>query len=247
VTLGRLVTRAFRLDERSSESELMDTRTLPPPVADRTLRFLEMTNRRFGGTGVILRHLERWSHAWDAGRAITVLDIGTGAADIPKSIVSWAKRRGAAVRVTAIDMAPDIADAARARARDVPQITVEQATLDEVAASGRRFDYVTASLFLHHVPGDRLAAALLTIDRLAVRGVVIGDLVRTAAGLVAVGVLSAVAGNAIVRHDGPLSVRRAFTVLELSRLAADLDLRYLRAQREGAFRLSLAGEKEAHA
>jgi hypothetical protein len=59
--------------------------------------------------------------------------------------------------------------------------------------------------------------------------------------------LSALAGNVIVRHDGPLSVRRAFTLPELSRLVHELDLRYLRARRESPFRLSLAGQKVSHA
>jgi SAM-dependent methyltransferase len=244
VTPG-LLTRALRLHARSGHDELMDTLSLPAPVADRTLRFLEMTNRRFGGTHIILKHLDRWRRGWESGRTVTVLDVGTGAADIPRALVAWAGARGAAVRVTAIDVAPDIADVARARVRGIPEIAIEQAPLADVAASGRRFDYVIASLFLHHVPAHRLRETLLALDRLAVRGVVIGDLVRNPAALLAVGALSRLAGNAIVRHDGPLSVRRAFTVGELASLAAALGLRYLRARREGLVRLSLAGEKEA--
>jgi len=51
----------------------------------------------------------------------------------------------------------------------------------------------------------------------------------------------------VVRHDGPLSVRRAFTVHELARLAAGLGLSYLQARQERPFRLSLAGEKPRRA
>jgi 2-polyprenyl-3-methyl-5-hydroxy-6-metoxy-1,4-benzoquinol methylase len=244
---GRLLMRAFGLHARSHRHELMDSVALPPEVADRVLRFLELTNRRFGGTSLVLRHLERWWMLSAPGRAVTVLDVGTGAADIPRRLVRWGGARGTPIRVTAIDMAPDIAAAARARVRDEPDIDVEQATLAEVAASGRRFDYVIGSLFLHHVPAAELHETLRAIDRLAVRGVILGDLARGPAALLAVGFLSVVAGNRIVRHDAPLSVRRAFTVAELSALAADLDLGYLRARPEGPFRLSLAGEKEAHA
>jgi 2-polyprenyl-3-methyl-5-hydroxy-6-metoxy-1,4-benzoquinol methylase len=239
--------RALGLEARSRQDELMDTLALSPSVADRTLRFLELTNRRFGGTAIVLRHLERWSHAWPPGRTITVLDVGTGAADIPRTLVAWGRARETPMQVTAIDMAPDIAAAARARVDGTVGIDIEQATLAEVDASGRRFDYVIASLFLHHVPDAALREALLAIDRLAVRGVVLSDLVRSPGGLLAVGFLSAVAGNAIVRHDGPLSVRRAFTIGELRTLSADLGLRYLRARQEGPFRLSLAGEKGGHA
>lgn len=247
MTLEAILSRALGLQARSTRVELMDTVALPPPVADRALRFLELTNRRFGGTALVLRHLERWSTGWAAGRAISVLDVGTGAADIPRAIVAWARARGTPVHVTAIDMARDVADAARARVCRVPEIDVEQATLADTASGRRRFDYVTASLFLHHVPAGDLPGALRAIDRLAIRGVIVGDLVRGVPGLLAVSFLSALAGNAVVRHDGPLSVRRAFTVAELARLAADLGLGYLRARREGAFRLSLAGEKVVRA
>ena len=245
--LGEVLARALGLEQRSSAEELMDTVPLSAPVVEETLRFLELTNRRFGGTAIVLRYLRRWRANWPGDRAITVLDVGTGAADIPRALVSWARSAGVEMRVTGIDIAPDIAAVARERVRDVSEITIEQDDLDAVAASGRRFDYVTASLFLHHVPPSRVGDALLAIDRLSARGVIVGDLRRAPIALAAVGFLSAVAGNAVVRHDGPLSVRRAFTVHELARLAAGLGLSYLQARQERPFRLSLAGEKPRRA
>jgi 2-polyprenyl-3-methyl-5-hydroxy-6-metoxy-1,4-benzoquinol methylase len=245
--LGRALTRALGLEHRSSADELMDTVRLPAQVVDETLGFLELTNRRFGGTGIVLRQLDRWRAEWPAGRTMTILDVGTGAADIPRALVSWARAADLHLEVTGIDIAPDIVAAARERVRGVAGIAIEQASLFDVSSSGRRFDYVTASLFLHHVPPERTGDALLALDHLAARGVVLGDLRRSAVSLAAVGFLSAVAGNAIVRHDGPLSVRRAFTVDELARLADRLGLRYLQARREGPFRVSLCGEKADHA
>ena len=178
---------------------------------------------------------------------MTLLDVGTGAADIPRALVSWARASGFGLEVTAIDSAPDVVTAARKRVRDVPGIVLEHAALADLASSGRRFDYVTASLMLHHVPPGRTAGALGDLDRLATRGVIVGELRRSPASLIAIHMVSTLAGNAIVRHDGPLSVRRAFTVDELARLAADLGLGYLRARPEGLFRLSLSGEKLDHA
>lgn len=243
MTLAGTLARGLGLGQRSAASEWMDTVALPPAVADRTLAFLEMTNRAFGGTAVILRHLERWRGGWTARRPVSILDVGTGAADIPTAVVRWAADRGVQVRITAIDMAPDIAAVARARVSGIPEISVRQATLDEIAGSNERFDYVTASLFLHHVPPTQLREALLAIDRLAVRGIVIGDLVRSVAGFIGVALLASVAGNRVVRHDGPLSVKRSFTVGELSEVVSDLGLHYLQVRREGVFRLSVAGEK----
>jgi 2-polyprenyl-3-methyl-5-hydroxy-6-metoxy-1,4-benzoquinol methylase len=244
---GRALTRRLGLDRRSSASEIMDTEPLSAPVVDRTLGFFELTNRRFGGAGIVLRTLERWRAGWPAGAALRLLDVGTGAADIPRALLAWAHSVGVDMSITAIDSAPDVAAAARERARGVRGLSIELASLADVAASGRRFDYVTASLFLHHVTPDRTVEALASLDRLATRGVVISDLRRSWFALAGVGLLAYAAGNAVVRHDGPLSVRRAFTVEELRGLASECRLGYLTARSEGPFRVSLSGEKHGAA
>ena len=231
------------LTRRATDDELMDTVPLSDAEVRWTLRWLQITNRYFGGTHAILRHLAAWSTDWPKDRAIELLDVGTGAADIPAAIVRWARRRGISVRITAIDSAPDIAAAAQVAVRDVPEIAVEQRDLFELAATGRRFDVVIASLFLHHMPPERTRAALVAIDSLAARGVVISDLLRSPLTWAAVGALARVTGNRIVRHDAPLSVRRAFTVHELGRLAAAAGVPHLRARREGQFRVGLTGLK----
>ena len=238
--LARSLRRACRLDTRATESEMMDTRHLPEPVVHQTLRFLALTNRRFGGAAVVVRHLARFIRHWPPERPIRVLDVGTGGADIPCRLVEWARLRRFALEVTAIDSAPDIVEAARARAHDVPEIVVQEADLFQLAESGARFDYVVASMVLHHMPPSRTPQALLALDRLAVRGVIVSDLLRAPSAFLAVWALSRLAGNAVVRHDGPLSVQRGFTVGELTRLAADVGLPHLEARRERWFRVSLA-------
>ena len=241
--IGRALDRRLGLLHRATDDELMDTLPLSEAEVRSTLRWLQFTNRRFGGTRTILRHLSAWRAGWPTDRAMHLLDVGTGAADIPAAVVAWARRRGLPIRVTAIDSAAGIVAAARIAVRDVPDIFVEQIDLFELAATDRRFDIVTASLFLHHVPPERTRDALEAIDRLAIRGVIVSDLLRSPLTWAAVGALAFATGNRIVRHDAPLSVRRAFRIRELSRLAAAAGLPHLRARREGRFRVSLAGAK----
>lgn len=235
--------RRLGLARRATDEELMDTVRLSEPDVRTTLRFLQLTNRWFGGTRTVVRHLAAWSQRWPTGCTMHLLDVGTGAADIPVAIVRWARRRGISVRVTAIDSAADIAAAACTAVRDTPEITVARSDLFELAATDRRFDVVTASLFLHHMPPARTVDALAALDRLAVRGVVISDLLRSPLTLAAVEALALASGSRIVRHDAPLSVRRAFRVSELERLAGRASLPHLRARREGHFRVSLTGQK----
>jgi 2-polyprenyl-3-methyl-5-hydroxy-6-metoxy-1,4-benzoquinol methylase len=231
------------LSRRVHEAELMDTVGYPAPVLRRALAFLELTNRRFGGAAVILRKLETWSVGWDRKRPIRILDVGTGSGDIPLSIVRWARERGFELKVTALDSTASVSEIARELVRREPAIEVVLGDLFELACGEERFDYVIASLFLHHVRPDRAIEALRACDRLAVRGLIISDLRRTWPSLMAVTFISLLAGNFVVRHDGPLSVRRAFRVRELCDLAVSAGLPYVVARDEPWFRVSLAGEK----
>jgi 2-polyprenyl-3-methyl-5-hydroxy-6-metoxy-1,4-benzoquinol methylase len=221
----------------------MDTRTYPMEVTRGTLAFLSLTNRRFGGNSVVLRRLEDWSRRWRPGETISLLDVGTGGGDIALAAARWARRRDFHIKITAVDLMPDIAEIARENARGFPEIKIVDGNAFELESGEDRWDYVTASLFLHHVPPAENVRALKKLDALARKGLFVSDLERSLPSYMAVGALSRIAGNAVVRHDGPLSVRRAFTFGELNALAQEAGLPHLRARKEMWFRLSLAGEK----
>jgi 2-polyprenyl-3-methyl-5-hydroxy-6-metoxy-1,4-benzoquinol methylase len=224
----------------SSQLEIMDTTPLAPTEMARTLDFLTLTNKCFGGAAVVTRYLDQWT---SGGEDVSILDVGTGAADIPLAIAAWARRRGVRVRILGLDLVSEIVGIAKARTRHEPSIEIRGGDLFALAESPERFDYVTASLFLHHMPGDQAARALSAFDRLASRGVIISDLARSHFGYATVGLASWLLGNRVVRHDGPLSVARSFQVDELQALARSLNLDYLRARSEPWCRLSLAGRK----
>jgi len=221
----------------------MDTMTFDEPVVRRTLAFLGMTARHFGGAHVVIERLAEWSASRPANGEISVLDVGTGGAEIPMAIAQWARRAGRRVKIVALDLMPEIAGIARANAREFPEIEVRCQDVFALRETGESFDYVTASLFLHHIPTPRIREILRLFDQIARRGVIVSDLARNAASYWAVKSLALLTGNHVVRHDAPLSVQRAFTREELQDFADRAGLSYLRAQEAPWFRLSLAGEK----
>lgn len=233
----------FKPFERVNREELMDTLKLPADVMKKVLGFLRVTNIYFGGIKVVLNHLDAWSPAWRPEETIRILDVGTGGGEIPLAISAWAKTRGLNVQVTGVDAVPEIAAIARAQTRHDDRVEIRRDDLFEMSQRNEKFDYVIASLFLHHIPPSQNGDALRVFDRMAARGVIVSDLLRTRAGYCAVAALSRLIGNSIVRHDGPLSVRRAFLPEELRRLAMDAGCPYLKSRREPWFRVSLAGEK----
>lgn len=229
------------LERRCEEPELMDSGAVGPEELERALAFLESCNRYLGGWDVLRAHLEPWSRRWEKGRLIRFLDVGTGAADLPRRLLAWGRAQGFDLHVTALDSDPLVVALARRRPAE-PGLEIVHGDLRTLARAGRRFDYVLGSLLLHHIPEPQLDGALRDCDALAERGLLFSDLRRSRAGWLAVSALTAAAGR-VSRHDGPLSVRRAFRESELDDAARLAGLDYLRARAHPPLRLALAGEK----
>jgi ubiquinone/menaquinone biosynthesis C-methylase UbiE len=154
---------------------------------------------------------------------LEVLDVGTGAADIPagmlRAIGPWRT-----IHVTAVDSRPEVIEAALALdpslARD-PNLSTGVADGRALPFPDGAFDVAHASLVLHHLERDDAIAFLRELGRVARIGVIVNDLQRSWLGwLGAWLVLHALTRNRFTLHDGPLSVRRAYTRREARELLA---------------------------
>jgi SAM-dependent methyltransferase len=191
------------------------------------LRDLGRINRWLGGTAASRRALERLL----AGRTVshTVLDVGTGAADIPLALLERGSRSGRALRVTGVDSRPEVLEAARAidpRLDHTPGLELVVSDGRSLQWPDRSFDVVHASLVIHHLEPPDALAFLREAARVARLGVVVNDLVRARHHWIGARVLlPLMTRNRFTRHDGPLSVRRAYTRMELRALLAGAALR----------------------
>jgi ubiquinone/menaquinone biosynthesis C-methylase UbiE len=206
--------------------ELLDGPLDDPAALRGNLRDLERANRWLGGADLSARAIE--ALAGDR-QSLTVLDVGTGAADIPVALLARAARDGRRLRVTGIDHRPEILAAAVARQ---PRLGT-MAGLELHVGDGRSlpfpdrsFDIAHASLLLHHLEPGAAVAILREMSRVARRGIVVNDLLRGRLAWLGAWLLSHLATrNRYTRHDAPLSVRRAYTVAELTSLIAAAGLR----------------------
>lgn len=220
----------------------MDQMILPKHTMEEVLQFLSFTNRVFGGSSLVLRIISRWAQNWDPCLPISILDVGCGAGDICVAISRWAKKNNRDVHITGIDMVPEIVDIAKKNTSSFSNISIYQ---DDIfnCTEFDRYDIVLGCLFLHHIEIEKQHIVLQRFHQLARRGVIFIDLFRSPLSYVCVWLASVLFGNAIVRHDGPLSVKRAFTLEELRHLSHQAGLPYLQARQEPWFRVSLSGEK----
>jgi SAM-dependent methyltransferase len=208
------------MDRLTDGVELLDGPLDDPDVLAGNLRDLRWINRRLGGVELSASAID----ALAAHRAeLTLLDVGTGGADIPLALLQAADRRGRRLAVMGIDNRPEVVTVARLAAQaasvGLERLEIQVGDGRAMPFPDRSYDVAHASLLLHHLAPDEAVALLTEMGRVARLGVVINDLDRGwLAWLGAWLVGHLLTGNRYTRHDAPLSVRRAYRADE----AADL-------------------------
>jgi ubiquinone/menaquinone biosynthesis C-methylase UbiE len=186
---------------------------------------ISRVNALFGGRMVTMVHVKRLLAALPADRLVTVLDVGTGAGDIPREVVRWARRQGRRVRVFALDRDAATLQIAAQVVRDYPEITFVRGDALALPIRAGAVDLTISAMTLHHLEPDAGVRYLAEMDRAARVGFVVNDLVRSRLAHWVVWLLTRfITRSAISRHDGPLSVRRSYTPGEVTGLCAQAGL-----------------------
>ena len=228
---------------RASGVEIMDAGGYDHEEIRLNLADLRFYNAWLGGARLMAREIGRMLGA-NAPRRLTLLDVATGSADIPAALARWCGARGIAPRIAGLDANPDVLAEARrylaASGRADGQVSLVRAAADRLPYADGSVDVAFCSNFLHHLDGDSALAALREMGRVSRLGVVVIDLMRSRAALASVYLLTRVTtSNRLTRHDGPLSVSRAFTPGELASLAAEAGLPGAAVRRAGPVRMVL--------
>jgi SAM-dependent methyltransferase len=224
--------------------EIMDRRGNEPGLLRADLRVLEDINRFLGGYRIPLHYLRRFSSHFSSGKPLTILDLATGAADVPCAIAAWARAQPLKVEITAVDGNPEILGIARENTADWPEIRVEQQDLLALRYTAASFDVVLCSLALHHFSEPDAVAILRRIHDIARGGWIINDLRRNR---IAIGLSKLMAHtiitNPIARFDAPASCERAFTIAEGRAMAGRAGMNHFTIRRHRFFRMALVGCK----
>ncbi|MQA90278.1 MAG: methyltransferase domain-containing protein [Gemmatimonas sp.] len=229
---------------REHQPEEMDRLEADTGELTRSLVDLKVVNRWLGGRRTAVSLILGLAKGIP-GDIVRVLDVGTGGADIPVALVRGARARGIALQVTATDLHPKtLAYAARLAAGET-EIEVEEADARDLPYADDAFDLVSANTVLHHFSREDAALVLREMARVGRYGMVVTDLSRSRLALAGARLLAATVWrrHPITRHDGPTSVRAAFTPAELQSLAAECLTGRWMVRRHVFFRLSLTLER----
>ena len=228
--------------KRIYEEELLDAGEGTDKDVAHSLLDLRRINRFLGGRKVILRAL---SSCLDGSslQKISLLDVGTGSADIPMAIAADCRRSGLESFITAVDISERNLRVSRSRLNVSADINLVQADSLKLPFASRSFDFVTASLFLHHFRDEDVVRLLADFGRIAKRAVIINDLVRNLVPYY----FTRVAGPMLAwifltRNDASVSVLRGFTPDEMKDLARLAGLSNIKVKRSFPYRLSLVAD-----
>jgi ubiquinone/menaquinone biosynthesis C-methylase UbiE len=171
----------------------------------------------------------------------TILDVGTGGADVPLAVLDHLRARGAEATCVALDRSPRSLVVAAERAQGRADITLALGDAFALPFPDGSFDLVTCNLALHHFDPRDAVRALAEMGRVG-RDVIVNDLRRSTMGwLLASAVFPLFTRNRLTLHDGPLSVRRAYSPGEARSLAVEARWARVAVRTHFAARMTLTG------
>jgi len=197
------------LSRRAAPSQLPEWMDEPCTYEDfhRCLADLGQVNRLTFSYRPTLAFLDAVVAA-EPGRALRIVDVGSGGGDMLRRVERWAERRGVRVQLTGIDLNPYAARAAREL---MPASTTIQWITGDAFVYTEPVDVVVSSLFAHHLEEPEIVRFLEWSEAVAQRGWFVNDLCREATPYRLFGLLAkAMRWHRFVQHDGPVSFRRSF-------------------------------------
>lgn len=201
--------------QRRRQPEIMDQPDIDPKRHVEALCCLERVNWVSRSAAILWPAIRRLANG-----PLRLLDVATGAGDIPVTLWKRSQRAGIALEIEGCDVSETALNHARQNARrfNAPIHFFEHDALQ--SEFPRQYDIVVCSLFLHHLEPDEAVTVLRRMADAARLAVLINDLNRSVFGwwLARLGTVL-MSRSPVARVDGPRSVEGAWKPSEALDLA----------------------------
>lgn len=197
----------------------MTSRVLVPeildelPASDAAARQSRADLRRLNA---LMGHARLIANELSSASLKRIADLGGGDGTVTLNVARALRVRDVSLSII------DQQDTVRAETRDAFEalgwsVSVERANVFTALQQDREFDAITANLFLHHFPGERLRE-LLSLVAQRTRWFVACEPRRSQLALAASRCVGLIGCNHVTRHDAVVSVRAGFRDAELTAL-----------------------------
>lgn len=206
-------------NKRSHKKELMDNLTLEGAALSKNLQELEAVNSWLGGKKTLLSALNTIYQKRPGSlknKKIVIADLGCGGGDLLKAIHDWAKVKELNVDLIGIDANPFMVRYAVKKLQPFNNVRFKTVNVLSDAFKAVQFDIVCLNAFCHHLSDPDLIALLKQLEKQTSIAIIVNDLHRHWFAYLSIQCLSRLFNfSYLARHDGPLSVLRAFQKHEL--------------------------------
>ena len=212
---------------------------LDDPAVDRDVRLQSMgdvvrSNQWLGGLRAASTELRAVLPTLRQDQPVTLLDVGTGLADIPQAAARAARQVGVQLWSVGFDGAAAVLLEARRRTS-----CVVCGSALALPFADHSVDIVMCSQLLHHFTDTEACGVLRELDRVARHSVIVSDLRRSWIAALGFWLVSfPLRFHRVTRHDGVLSVLRGFTTGELRELVRDAVSAVPTVRRRPGFRIT---------
>ena len=229
----------MNLSARVLGSELLDQGAVPSPEVRRSLSDLRRANRLFRGRTILTAAVMGEASRLGLNR-FSILDIASGSCDLPLAVLDAAQQRGLDANAFALDYWHRHLAMFRSDWKNRPNLQPVCADAFCAPFVDRAFDFVTCSLFFHHLTEDRAVALLSQMNRWARHAIIVSDLERHPLPYYFFRAFSRFfTVSPVSRVDGTISMRQSFRRNELEQIAERAGLRNYTVVRRWPFRLLL--------
>lgn len=174
---------------------------------------------------------------WPKDGPAVILDVGSGYGDTLRLVGKWARSKNLDVRLQGLDRNPWAARSAERVLGSQGIEWISEDLFDHHAGA----DIILSSLFTHHLDDASLVRFLEWQEVNARIGWFINDLLRHPFSYYGFSLLARLMlWHRFVAHDGPVSIRRAFSPQDWIKLLAEAGVREARIEPWFPFRLCVA-------
>jgi ubiquinone/menaquinone biosynthesis C-methylase UbiE len=149
-----------------------------------------------------------------------LIDIAAGYGDHGRNLLRLSEARGRELTVVAVDFQFETLRIAREATPSSQKMFFVQADARQLPFRDKGCDLAFCSLALHHFAEEDAVSVLREMARIGRRGTACIDLARSRLALLGIWLLTTfIVRDPMVRHDGRVSARRAFSGAEMKSLA----------------------------
>lgn len=210
---------------RSDRTELMDDLQMTGDLLGDTLDKLAIINRQLGGDRVTTSGVKALLKDIPKSREVTFIDLGCGDGSMLRLLADIGRKAGRSFKFIGLDANAYTVAHARSCSKNYPEVSFQQMDVFSSQMHELRYDIALATLFMHHFTNEQIEEMLRIIASNARIGIVINDLQRSKVAYYLFGIYASFMRNHMIKHDGEISILRAFKRVDLERISTKLGLK----------------------